>query len=211
MNKEISAVLFDFGNVIIDIDLQKTIDAFADLTLKSAKQVKTLFDEADIYRKYETGFYNDDEFRDVMRQLLGFPLNDNEIDKAWNALLISSPRHRIEYLERLRIEMPIYMLSNTNKIHIDWCTRYYHKEFGYNNFRNLFRTAFMSYEMGMWKPDKEIYESVLKEINLKPNQVLFLDDNIHNIASAKEMGINCILIEKHTCFTEILKNYFPDV
>ncbi len=207
MNKEIKAIIFDFGNVIIDIDFELTFEAFSNICLKSASEVKRLFYEADIFRKYESGFYNDDEFRDVIRQLLGFPLNDGEIDKAWNALLLKAPANRVAFLQDLRIEMPIYMLSNTNKIHVDWCQKYFQRTYNIPDFKKLFRTAFFSYDLMMWKPDTEIYEYVLKEIELEAHEVLFLDDNVENIKSANEMGINTVLMEPNMCLTEVLKNY----
>ena len=98
----IKAVIFDFGNVIINIDLEKTYQAFADLTFKSPNKIKSLFAESDVFRKYESGFYEDDEFRDVIRQTLSYPLNDQEIDKAWNALLLNVPKERIDFLEQLK-------------------------------------------------------------------------------------------------------------
>jgi len=202
----IKAVIFDFGNVIIDIDLEKTYEAFATLTFKSPKQISALFMESEVFRKYESGFYTDEEFRDVIRQVLSYPLNDQEIDLAWNALLLTVPKNRIDFLEQLKHKYSIYLLSNTNNIHIEKCTHYFRSAFGIQNFQSLFSETFLSYKLGLLKPDHKIYNKVLSEINLKPQEVLFLDDNHENIKIAQDLGINCIKINPPECFTEILHN-----
>ena len=204
LKNTIKAVIFDFGNVIIDIDLEKTYEAFARLTFKSPKQINALFMESEVFRKYESGFYTDEEFRDVIRQLLSYPLNDQEIDDAWNALLLTVPKNRIDFLEQLKHKYSIYLLSNTNNIHIEKCTQYFRSAFGIHNFQSLFSETFLSYKLGLSKPDYKIYNKVLCDLNIKPHEVLFLDDNQENIKIAQELGINCIKINPPECFTEIL-------
>jgi epoxide hydrolase-like predicted phosphatase len=210
MQEKYKAIVFDFGNVIINIDLNLTYKAFADFTYKSEEKIKQIFQSNEIFRKYEIGLFDDDEFREVVRQACGFPLNDDEIDIAWNALLLDVPKTRIEYLENLRIKYPIYLLSNTNSLHINKCKQYFRKNFGYSNFLELFNTAFLSYQMGLWKPDYAIYDAVIKEIGVKPNEILFLDDNEDNISAALDMGISAIKIDPPNCFTNILNTLLPD-
>lgn len=205
MATDIKAVVFDFGNVIINIDLEKTFQAFSDLTFKSVERIRSLFAESDIFRKYETGFYSDDEFRDVVRQTLSYPLNDQEIDEAWNALLLDVPPERLAYLENLRFRYPVYLLSNTNAIHIEKCQQYFRNRYRIPDFRKLFTQAFFSYEMGLWKPDYKIYQKVLEETGYPPSEVLFLDDNADNIEAAKDMGIQTIKINPPESFVDILE------
>lgn len=202
----IKAVVFDFGNVIINIDVEKTILAFSELTFKSTSRIKQLFADAEVFRKYETGFYSDEEFRDVIRQVLSYPLNDQEIDHAWNALLLDIPKERIIFLENLRIKYPIYLLSNTNNIHIEHCKLYFRNKLGVSNFESLFNETFLSYKMGLWKPDYKIYDAVIQKIGCQPNEILFLDDNQDNIDSALDMGIKCIKINPPECFISTLEH-----
>jgi FMN phosphatase YigB (HAD superfamily) len=204
MPATIKAVVFDFGNVIIPIDLSKLFQAFADLTFKSADRVKKLFDDAEIFRKYETGFYADDEFRDVIRQTLSYPLNDQEIDEAWNALFIEVPAERIAFLESLRYRVPIYLLSNTNSIHIEYCLHYFRQKFNLPDFRSLFEKAFLSYEMGLWKPDYAIYHQVIEEVGFAAEEILFIDDNPDNVDAARDLGIQAVLISPQDSFTDLL-------
>lgn len=204
MAADIKAVVFDFGNVIINIDLELMFRAFADLTFKSPERVKSLFAEAEIFQKYETGFYSDDEFRDVVRQTLSYPLNDQEIDEAWNALLLEVPPERLAYLENLRYTYSLFLLSNTNAIHIEKCQQYFRTRYGIQDLRKLFHQAFLSYETGLWKPDYKIYQKVIDETGFKPAEILFLDDNQDNLDAARDLGINTIKINPPESFTDIL-------
>jgi glucose-1-phosphatase len=206
LKSTIKAVVFDFGNVIINIDVEKTVLAFSELTFKSTTRIKQLFADAEVFKKYETGFYSDDEFRDVIRQILSYPLNDQEIDQAWNALLLDVPKKRLDFLESLKMKYSIYLLSNTNNIHIEQCRQYFRTKFGITNFETIFNETFLSYKMGLWKPEYKIYDAVINKIGLKPQEILFLDDNQDNIDAASDLGIQCIKINPPECFTEILEH-----
>ncbi|CAN1575011.1 COG1011 Predicted hydrolase (HAD superfamily) [Spirosomataceae bacterium] len=200
------AILFDFGNVIINIDVEKAILAFSELTFKSPARVNQLFADAEVFKKYETGYYSDDEFRDVIRQILSYPLNDQEIDQAWNSLLLDVPKKRLDFLESIKMKYPIYLLSNTNNIHIEQCKQYFRTKFGIPNFETIFSETFLSYKMGLWKPDYKIYDAAISKIGCKPEEILFLDDNQDNIDAATDLGIQCIKINPPDCFTEILEH-----
>ncbi|RYU95805.1 HAD family hydrolase [Emticicia agri] len=205
---KVKAVIFDFGNVIINIDIPRTFQAFASLTGKRQAVIEKLVLENQLFRRYETGQFTDIEFREIVRQTVGFPLSDHEVDRAWNSLLLDIPQERIDFLIELRKKYPIYLLSNTNNIHIEASNSYLKKTFGYRHLDELFDQLFLSYEIGMWKPDAEIYHYVLETINLKPHEVLFLDDNPHNIQSASALGMQTILVEPPTCITEYCKTIF---
>lgn len=202
------AVIFDFGNVIINIELQRIYNTFAKFTSKTPTYIEKRLEEDQIFRRYESGQFNDEEFREVIRQTLGFPLSDKEIDTSWNAILLDIPTDRIELIKKIRQKFPIYLLSNTNNIHIEASNLYLKKQHSIENLDSLFDKVFLSYKMGMWKPDVEIYHSVLKQINLQAHEALFLDDNLKNIESAKAIGMQTILVEPPTSITEYCKNLF---
>ena len=202
------AVIFDFGNVIINIDFKRIYQTFAIYTSKSETYIEKQITDNQLFRRYESGQFTDEEFREIIRQILGFPLSDTEIDKAWNAVLLDIPVDRIELIKKIRQKYPVYLLSNTNNIHIKASNDYLQKEHGISNLDQLFDQLFLSYEMGMWKPDADIYYHVLKKIKLQPNETLFLDDNIKNIESASAIGLQTILVKPPTSITEYCKNIF---
>jgi putative hydrolase of the HAD superfamily len=202
------AVIFDFGNVIINIEFQRIYKAFAKFTSKPIAYIEKRITEDQIFRRYESGQFTDEEFREVIRQTLGFPLSDHEVDTAWNAILLDIPTDRIDLIHKIRQNYPIFLLSNTNNIHITASNNYLKKTHGINSLDILFDQLFLSYEMGMWKPDTEIYFEVLRLINLEPNEVIFFDDNLQNIESAKAIGMQTILVESTTSVVEYCKNIF---
>lgn len=202
------AVIFDFGNVIINIEFQRIYQTFAKFTSKSPAYIEKKITEDQIFRRYESGQFTDEEFREVIRQTLGFPLSDHEVDTAWNAILLDIPSDRIDLIHNIRQKYPVYLLSNTNNIHITASNSYLKKAHGINNLDLLFDKLYLSYEMGLWKPDAEIYREVLRANKLQPNEVIFFDDNHHNIESAKAIGMQTILVEPPTSIVEYCKNIF---
>ena len=202
------AVIFDFGNVIINIEFQRIYNSFAKFTSKPIAYIEKRITEDQIFRRYESGQFTDEEFREVIRQTLGFPLSDHEVDTAWNAILLDIPTDRIDLIHKIRQNYPVFLLSNTNNIHITASNNYLKKTHGINSLDILFDQLFLSYEMGMWKPDTEIYFEVLRSINLEPNEVIFFDDNLQNIESAKAIGMQTILVESTTSVVEYCKNIF---
>jgi glucose-1-phosphatase len=202
------AVIFDFGNVIINIEFQRIYQTFAKFTSKPVAYIDKKITEDQIFRRYESGQFTDEEFREVIRQTLGFPLSDLEVDTAWNAILLDIPTDRIDLIHNIRQKYPVYLLSNTNNIHITASNNYLKKNHGIKSLDLLFDKLYLSYEMGMWKPDAEIYLEVLRSNRLQPNEVIFFDDNIQNIESAKAIGMQTILVEPPTSITEYCKNIF---
>ncbi len=148
-----------------------------------------------MFRRYETGQFSDEEFREIIRQIIGFPLSNAEVDFAWNAILLDIPKKRIELLRQIRKKYPIYLLSNTNNIHIIASNMYLKDKHQIENLDELFNQVFLSYQMGLWKPDTEIYKVVSEKINILPENILFLDDNLKNIESAAKFGWQTILVE----------------
>ncbi|MGL4631119.1 MAG: HAD family hydrolase [Leadbetterella sp.] len=204
MSKAIKAVVFDFGNVVINIDVDRTYRAFSNLTFKTEAKIKQIFEENSIFKNYELGKFSDDEFREVIRQVCGYPLNDHEIDTAWNALILDIPKARMDYLFELRKKYPIYLLSNTNSLHIQYCNEYARKTFGISNLIQFFEKSYLSYELGLYKPDYGIYQHVLDDLSIKPEEMIFLDDREDNIQTASEMGIHAIQIHPPGDFMPIL-------
>ena len=187
------AVLFDFGNVIINIDPELTIKAFAELSGKSVDRIRRMVAESRLFQRYESGDFDDEEFREIVRQTLGYPFSDEEVDTAWNALLLDVPPHRISLILDLKSKYKVFLLSNTNNLHIEACNRYFKNQFGFQSVASLFDKAYYSYEMGLWKPDEQIYKAVLSETGLEAPEILFIDDNEKNIETATRLGFQTIL------------------
>lgn len=195
LNKKIKNIIFDFGGVILNIDYQASINAFKELGIKNFEILFSQASQFNIFDKLETGKLNPHDFRDEIRNISGLKLTDEAIDKAWNKMLLDIPIERIELLLKLKSEYNIYLLSNTNAIHYDIYINEIYKA-GYKSFDEIFNKAYFSHNVGMRKPHKDIYEYVLNEENLIPEETLFIDDSLQNLQPAIDLGINTYLMKK---------------
>ncbi len=205
--KSIKNIIFDFGAVVINIDIPAAYRAFAALSGFSAEKVKDLFEGQGAYADFEVGKMSNDDFRALLRKELNISSTDEELDNAWNAMLLDVPKERIEKLRELRTRYTIYLLSNTNAIHVKKMMEMFVRDHQIEDFTKLFDKRYLSYEIGLLKPDPAIYEYVLKDAGIKREETIFLDDNADNVKSALAIGLPTIQVlpGKYTMM-EILKD-----
>jgi putative hydrolase of the HAD superfamily len=189
----IKNIIFDLGAVIINIDFQLTFEEFAKLCHTDILTVIRRFRDLRIFERYEVGEFNDAQFRDFVRAELNPSLTDVQIDKAWNALLLDIPLGRIELLRQLKGSYRLFLLSNTNNIHIVEVNNRLMKTSG-QNWNAFFEKVYYSYVIRMSKPDVKIYEHVLEENSLIASETLFVDDNLDNIKGAQLAGLQTLHI-----------------
>jgi putative hydrolase of the HAD superfamily len=207
-NYKIRNIIFDLGDVILNIDVPIASKSFAELSGREQNEILTIFKESEIFRQFETGLMDEPTFRNYVREILNFPdLSDEAIDTAWNSLLLDLPHERVELLKKLATEYRLFLLSNTSSIHITQVNKILEASTGVKRLEDLFEIVFLSYEMGLMKPDARIYQEVLDKAGLKAEETLFLDDNADNIRSAAQLGIETIHVQKPVTILEYLKDY----
>lgn len=182
-------IIFDLGGVILNIDYILTEKAFSKIGISDFKTMFSQAQQTHLFDKYEKGFISSDDFRTELKKYLLEKTSNGNIDTAWNAMLLDLPKERIEFLKKTKLTHRTFLLSNTNDIHIEEINSYLNKEFKLSDLSSLFEKMYLSYKIGMRKPDAEIFEFVLGENNLKPNETLFIDDSIQHIEAAKKLGI----------------------
>lgn len=199
-----STIIFDLGGVIIDLSPENTAIAFAGLAGISQRDVYHVYQTNDAFNAFEKGEINNDEFRNFIRKTFSITSPDIEIDHCWNAMLVGLPVQKLKLLEKLKTQFRIYLLSNTNGIHLS------HIENVMLNGASLdpyFHKAYYSHKIKMRKPDSIIFEYVLADNMLEPLQTVFLDDNKENIEAAKSVGIQTIHITHPDLVFDIFKKY----
>lgn len=207
-NEKIKNIIFDLGDVILNIDVPVASLSFAKLSGREQAEILTLFKEKDLFRQFETGRLTESGFRNYVRELLAFPdWTDEMIDTAWNSLLLDLPPERIQLLKDLAKKYRLFLLSNTSSIHIAKVNKILEAATGVKKLDDLFEKVFVSYEMGLMKPDPQIYKDVLEQAGLVAEETLFLDDNLDNIKGAQTLGIDTIHVQKPTTILEYLKDY----
>jgi FMN phosphatase YigB (HAD superfamily) len=192
--KSIKNIIFDFGAVVINIDIPNAYKSFAELSGIAPERVKELFETQGAYADFECGKMNDDEFHSLLRKELSITCSDAELDKAWNSMLLDIPLERVEKLKELRTRYNIFLLSNTNAIHVKRMKEMFVENFGIADFTKLFHKPYLSYEIGLIKPDASIYEYVLNDAGLNRKETIFLDDNADNVKSALAIGLPTVQV-----------------
>lgn len=182
-------IIFDLGGVILNLDMQRTSDAFRQLGFADFDRVYGQLKQSDLFDRFDKGHISENDFRRALAAGLPETVTAAQIDAAWNAMLLDLPEERIRFLENIKKTHRIFLLSNTNEIHVRAFEAYLQQAFGFNNFDHIFEKAYYSCRIGMRKPDREIFDFVLAENNLEPAETLFIDDSPQHIEGAQKAGI----------------------
>jgi len=188
MLKGIKNIIFDLGGIIYAINYQTTIRAFESLGINDFEDVYAKAGQSDLFDKLETGKISKQEFFEEINKFLPVSISNTQITDAWNAMLIDFMPDAIECLKCLKGDYRIFLLSNTNQIHIEEIKKRSGEEF-YTTFCGLFEQVYLSHEIGLRKPHTEVFEHILNEKTLVANETLFIDDSPQHVIGAKMAGL----------------------
>lgn len=201
----IKNIIFDYGNVIFRIDFQKAQQSFVDLGIKNVAEFFSHSGHHPIFNEFEKGHISAAEFRDGIRKVAHHPnLSDEDIDNAWNSLLIGVPAGNHEVLLKAKTQYRTFLLSNNNQIHYDWIMNYLQREYRIESNAMFFEKDYYSHLMGMRKPDPEIFEYVINTHQLNVAETLFIDDSPQHLKTAEKLGLNTHLLPLDTSLPEFL-------
>lgn len=185
----INTIIFDFGDIFINLDKQASITAFKNLGLTEWNA-----DLEQLNLQFETGKISREDFLFGIQKHIP-TASIKQITMAWNAILLDFPLYRLEFLQMLSQKYRLFLLSNTDAIHIENFEQTNGISF-YRDFYQCFEKVYFSFELGMRKPEASIFEFVIKEHNLLPKNTLFVDDNLQNIESAEKLGLQVWHLQK---------------
>jgi glucose-1-phosphatase len=206
--EHIDFLIFDLGNVIIDIDYSFSINELKKILPESKQTLSNNFYLSTFLKDYEKGLINSDQFRNEVRNLYQEDWTDAQVDHVWNSLLQDIPSERIELLEILRRDFGTAILSNTNEIHIKKFDELLQDQTGEKSIFDLCDRVFLSHIMGLAKPDEAIYKAVLNEINVDPERVLFFDDLPANLDGANRVGLQTFQITHPRGLIQFFENVY---
>lgn len=181
----IKNIIFDYGDIFINLDKPATARELHKLGIDDFTPEMVAKNQA-----YEKGLISTESFVDFYHQTFPNTTKEALID-AWNAILLDCPKHRLDFIKQLAKDKKyrLFLLSNTNDLHISWIQKDWGMEL-YDDFKTNFEQFYLSHEIHMRKPDTDIYEFVLQENNLKAAETLFIDDTAENTDAAKTLGIH---------------------
>ncbi|MDQ6532044.1 HAD family phosphatase [Flavobacterium sp. LHD-85] len=178
----INAIIFDFGDIFINLDKPATISGLQKLGMKEWNNELN-----QLNLSFETGSISPEDFIGGFQKQLP-NASKEDILRAWNAVLADFPFYRLEFLQELSKKYRLFLLSNTDSIHINTFEEKSGISF-YKDFYDCFEKVYFSFDIGMRKPDPKIYQFVLDQNNLVAENTLFVDDKTENTDSAATLGI----------------------
>jgi len=199
----IKNIIFDLGNVLLNLDFDASIKAFQELGLDKAVLDRQQAYADPVFYNLEVGKITPEFFRQKAREILNNPdLNDEQIDDAWYAMILDIPPHRVEAVQKLNKEYNVYLFSNTNQIHIERLRAEFMEQYGFE-FPSLFKEVYYSHEIHDRKPELSSFEKVIELSGVDPNESIFIDDLENNIIGAQKAGLKTFWLKEGMEMTEL--------
>lgn len=203
--RNLDAIIFDLGGVLLDIDHQAPIRAFAKLGIPNFDELYSKAVQSTLFTDLEIGKISPQVFRDRLREYLPLQISDEVLDKAWNSILLDFRPKSIRFLEQLKGKRRTFLLSNTNAIHHMVFSNRLKEQHGYADIGELLEKAYYSHEVGMRKPHKPVFEHVIRQSQLNPGNTLFIDDTEEHIITAQSLGFQTHHLQDNETIEELLK------
>ena len=179
----INTIIFDFGDIFINLEKDASLEAFRELGLNGPNP--KLLEKNDLF---ERGKISELEFIETFQEFLP-QAGIEDIRKAWNTVIGEFPLYRLEFLQMLSRKYKLFLLTNTDEIHISKFEHNVGISF-FSDFYQCFEKVYYSYEMGMRKPDTAIFNYIINKHDLSPKRTLFIDDKKENTDAAASLGIH---------------------
>ena len=203
--KKYKNIIFDLGGVLLNIDYSKTVQAFGKLGLINPEQAFNKEVQAELFRDFECGRISNSDFLAILNRHIP-KANTAQIVDAWNALLLDFPASRFDFLKSLAKDYRLFLLSNTNSIHLEKFRTIIEESVGWNNFIELFQGVGYSHELKARKPDADIFQKMLSRYHLNPAETLFIDDTEMHVLTARSLGIEAIHLKNNQEISQVLKD-----
>lgn len=204
--QQIANILFDFGNVIIDIDQDGAKERLVALMDHGHNEQELLAHVEQLIKHYETNAITTEAFVSDLARFARKDVSREQIVDAWNSMLIGIPSYRFGMLLVLKSRYTTLLLSNTNALHMEWVYRHLREVHGIDKFeKEYFHGHYYSYLIRKRKPNQNFFQHVIEDALITPGRSLFIDDIQENTDSAKSLGFQTIRIRPDEEIAEILK------
>lgn len=192
---QIKNVIFDLGGVLLNIDYHLTIQAFVDIGMSNFQELFTQAQQSELFDKIEVGEISSDEFLSEIKALMPSYVSEVEIRTAWNAMLLDLPSERLDFLLAVKEKYNTALLSNTNSIHLENFYKELKKVHNLKSLDDYFHKVYFSCDLGMRKPNPEIFLKVCELEGFNPSETLFIDDTMQHVEGAKQAGLQALHLD----------------
>lgn len=184
----INHIIFDLGQVLVQVDLKPFIDQFSKaFNIEPDKLKKNENDGA--YLDFQVGRINGEDFHRITCEHYNYFVPIDQFKQIWASMLVGQVEGTVAIINKLHEKKhALSLLSNTDPWHFEYCKKILpdlHK----------FEHKFLSYDLKMKKPDAEIFLTVAEKLRAKPEHCLFIDDLANNVESAKSLNFQTILFQ----------------
>ena len=197
-------LIFDLGDVIIDIDYRQTIAAFQKLAVVNFSEVVSYSAQSPVFDLYEKGKVSTEVFCTELKKNLHPEASHTDVVNAWNAIFVDFPQHKIDLLKQLKLRYNTFALSNINEIHLATINEVAKTKFGAEDFGSFFHNTYYSNLLGYRKPESEIYKLVIDNEKLNPAETFFVDDKKENVEAARALGIHAYQLTDRNKLSQLL-------
>ena len=204
---EIKSIIFDLGGVILKLNYSKTEDEFKKIGVLNFKEFYSQKKQTLLFDDFEKGKIKPEEFISSFKESENLKIKEIDFINAWNAMLLEIPVKKLEFIDALKKDYNVFLLSNTNEIHISKFEDDLKKNNMLNQFYKCFDKIYYSSRMGKRKPEENCFNQVLEENGLIAENTLFIDDSIQHIEGAKKAGIKTFHLEKNKSILDLV----PDI
>jgi len=185
------------------VDYQKTILEFIRLGVQNFDRIYSQMNQQNLFDRFERGEITADEFRRGINHVSSLHLSSTQIDDAWNAMLLGLPEENIRFIEKIGKSFRLFLLSNTNQVHIEKFYEMIRTENGLEHLDCYFEKIYLSHLIGARKPEAGAYEIILRENNLSAEETIFIDDSPQHVEGAKKVGLQAICLQPGMKVTEL--------
>lgn len=190
----IKNIIFDLGGVLINIDYNKTANAFKKLGVKNFDSLYSQANADELFEALETGKISEKKFYEKMQQYCSPGTTKLQVQQAWNEILLDFREPSLDFLTLIKNKYQLFLLSNTNSIHQAEFDKILTEEMGRPHLDSYFLDSYYSHVIHMRKPYSTTYNFVLNDSKINAAETLFIDDSVVNIEGAKKLGIHTHLL-----------------
>ena len=208
----IKNIIFDLGGVLLDVNIELTYKQLGEVM---GLEVESKQIPSHIYKLilgYEKGEINTETFLwNLQKESRNLPPQPNHLIKAWNAMILKWKPERLDFLIDLKKDFKVFLLSNSNDLHLERIRRNLKKNHHVDNFdTKYFDKTFYSHLMKLRKPEIKIFEKVLIETGINPKETLFIDDTEENVEKAREAGLHAVCHNTDDNIIDSIKRYLKE-
>ena len=204
---EIKGIIFDLGGVILNLNYSKTENEFKKIGVLNFKEFYSQKKQTLLFDDFEKGNIKSEEFISSFKESENLKIKEIDFINAWNAMLLGIPIKNLQFIDGLKKDYKIILLSNTNEIHIKKFEDDLKKNNILEQFYKCFDKIYYSSRTGKRKPEENCFNQVLEENGLIAENTLFIDDSIQHIEGAKKAGIKTFHLKKNKSILDL----FPDI